>query len=288
MTKWNFLDSNSIDLQLNVIAGSEYDNYKNGVFPNSENRDLNPNNEYTTTFYERQQGVKNDASITYKINSSGQRCDEFKKNHEGKHILFSGCSFTFGESLPYKKNWAGYLYDKLNKAHNLSGYYTVAYPGGGVDVITNNIYKYCDIYGNPDAIFLLIPEASRKILWGNDKYYSIISPYERYPYDVNQGFENAVYSTYHYMHNLEIFCNKLNIKLMWSSWHQEEARLYNNMNFKNYIHIEHDEIIKKANNYKEINSPYYGSARDNCHPGLMFSDGVSSIFLEKINENNIL
>jgi len=284
-----FSNLNDIHQQLTVLSVPEYKNYKNGIIENFEKRALMPNTKYTTTWYERYVGVVDNGEIEYQLNSSGQRCDEFKKIHKGKHILFAGCSITFGEGLPYKKNWAGYLYEKINKNNDLSGYYTIAYPGGGIDIIINNIYKYCDLYGVPDVVVLFAPDSSRKFLWEKDKYYSIVSSNNKEFYsETYGGIENAIYSLYNYIKNLEIFCNKLNIKFVWSSWQEQESLMYKEMDFKNYVYITNNDIINKATNYNDVNSLYYEIARDKAHPGLIFSDGLSNIFLEKINEISIL
>jgi hypothetical protein len=283
-----FSNLNDIHPQLNVIGAPEYENYKNGIIENFKKRSLKSNTKYTTTWYERYVGVIDNNEIEYSLNSSGQRCDEFKKTHEGKHILFAGCSITFGEGLPYKKNWSGYLYKKINKNNNLSGYYTIAYPGGGVDIVINNIYKYCDIYGIPDTIFLFLPESSRRFLWEKDRYYSINSSTNKeFYYETYGGIENAIYFSYNHIKNLEIFCNKLNVKLIWSAWQEQESLMYKEMDFKNYIYITNNDIINKATNYNDVDNPYYKIARDNAHPGILFSDGLSNIFLEKMNEISI-
>lgn len=281
-----FAKLNSIHEQLNVVGISEYEKYKTGNLSDVEGRMLLPNAEYTLSSYEKMQGVEDDGLIHYKLNSDGQRCDEFKKNHKEKHVLFAGCSFTSGEALPYKQNWSGKLHSKIGKT---SGYFTVAYPGGGIDVIINNIFQYCNFYGKPDVIFLLAPESSRKFGWAIDRYYSFISPYSGPNYfDYHRGYQNAIYLAYNAIRNLEIFCKMSGISLIWSTWQGQEAKIYNTMNFENYMHMDQDDIIKSAKNYSESISPYYSMGRDKTHPGLMFSDGVANLFWEKANERNIL
>lgn len=286
----NFFNYSDVQQQLDVIGGPEYRDYKKGILLNKEDRILYPSQHYTLTFYEKGLGIEDDGLISYDINSSGHRCDEFKKEHDKKHALFAGCSFTFGEALPYKQNWAGMLYDKINKNNNFSGYYSLSYGGGGVDVIVDNIYKYCDTYATPDYLFILIPEIGRRYLWHKNKYFSVISPYDQpeYLYDAHQGFENALRYTVSYMKNLEIFCEKLNIKLIWSTWNPEEANVLKDINFKNFLYFQQKDIINKSDNYYDINHKYYRKGRDFSHPGLMFSNGLANIYMEKINEANIL
>lgn len=275
--------------QVNVIGIPQYADYKNGVFPNVEKTYLSAGSSYTLSPYEELLGIEDDGSIVYTLNSSGQRCDEFTKSHSGKHVIFAGCSYTSGESLPYMENWSGRLYNKIKQNNDLSGYYTVAYPGGGIDVIINNIFQYCDIYGTPDIIFMLIPETSRKFSWARDRYYSLISPYNgEYFFDSHGGFENALYYSYNLIKNLEIFCNKMGIKLIWSTWVEKEGDFFKTMNFTNYVHITLNDLKKNLTNYQLISDKYFNMARDNSHPGVGYSDSVSNIFLKEFNEKYIL
>lgn len=56
--------------------------------------------------------------IAYNLNSDNFRSDEFIKKHKNKHILFAGCSNTFGEGVEYEKTWAYRLYkEKIGRAH---------------------------------------------------------------------------------------------------------------------------------------------------------------------------
>ena len=53
--------------------------------------------------------------IAYNLNSDNFRSDEFIKKHKNKHILFAGCSNTFGEGVEYEKTWAYRLYKEISK-----------------------------------------------------------------------------------------------------------------------------------------------------------------------------
>ena len=137
---------------------------KDQFLPNSET-DLSPLEKTIITDKE------NKKDITYKINQYGHRCDNFLNIHNGLHVLFSGCSITFGEGLPLDRTWAYYLYKKIKKENSLSGYYNLSYTGGGIDTIINNLFRYCGQFKNPDIIFILMPNIEREYAWWYDKYY---------------------------------------------------------------------------------------------------------------------
>lgn len=269
--------------QLDIIPFFKYKDFIDGKNINIESK-FKKNTVHTTTVYEEFLNVRDEKDITYIINNNGHRSDNFITDHKNKHVLFSGCSYTFGESLPYMENWSGKLYNKLIKKENLSGYFNLSYPGGGIDIIINNIYKYCNKYGNPNTIFLFLPEASRKMIWHNNKYYSVMSGNNNF-YDLYWGKENAIYDIFHKIKNLENFCKNSGIKLFWSTWSEQDKAYYKLLKFDRYINIEINDIINMSTNYKEIDMPYYRSARDGSHPGKAYSDGLSNIFLKEYNED---
>lgn len=97
----------------------------------------------------------------YKINSMGFRSDEFTDKHDGQHILFAGCSMTFGDGIPLQYLWAHKLYSKIKAEHGASGYFNIASNGASVGVIIENTYKYIKKYGKPDYVFMLLPDLQR-------------------------------------------------------------------------------------------------------------------------------
>lgn len=56
-----------------------------------------------------------DDTVRYYFNSLGFRSDEFIKNHNGKHILFAGCSETEGTGGNLESNWPYMVYSELCK-----------------------------------------------------------------------------------------------------------------------------------------------------------------------------
>jgi hypothetical protein len=99
----------------------------------------------------------------YSLNSHGLRSDEFKKKHSGKHILFAGCSVTFGEGLPLEKTWSKKVYDKISSLEKTSGYFNVAVPGLTTIESIYQIQNYIKKFGTPDIIFFNMPDFEREI-----------------------------------------------------------------------------------------------------------------------------
>lgn len=99
----------------------------------------------------------------FKLNSDNLRSDEFKKEHEGKHILFAGCSITFGDGLPVKYTWPHIVYSTIAQQEKLSGFYNVGRPGASNIWILMQIMKYIELYGIPETIFINFPDPEREI-----------------------------------------------------------------------------------------------------------------------------
>lgn len=90
--------------------------------------------------------------------------DPYTNRHYGLHLLFAGCSVTAGEALvdPRNDTWARKTYIKIAQDNpDIDGYYNVAYSGSTIGEQIDQIFKYCRKYGNPDAIFFLMPNVDR-------------------------------------------------------------------------------------------------------------------------------
>ncbi len=123
-----------------------------------------------------------DVSELYKLNSSSLRSDEFKRGHSGRHILFAGCSVTFGDGIPLEYTWPKMTYNAISKAEPVSGFYNVARPGLTATEIINQIFKYIRLYGNPDTIFICFPDVMREnrmieTLYGEDVTEAMVCDY---------------------------------------------------------------------------------------------------------------
>jgi len=242
-----------------------------------------PHNEYFFTKLEELQNLPKHDSISYKMNNEGHRSEDFFIIESEKSALFCGCSFTFGESLPYMDNWSGRLYNKINKG-DFDGYKSISFLGGSIELIINNVYNYIEKYGKPSNLFILFPEISRSLSYIEDEYFTVVSKNQKdHKY---KTFEDSIFSTYLLIKSLEHYCKESGISLIWSSWDEDSSKIFNELGFFDFIYIEQSSIIKMAKNKNERGNILYNIARDNAHPGLMYSDGVSEIFLKEYNDKS--
>ena len=142
------------NMQPNVIARNVFSKNLDG-WPNLRDAFLNIEYKYPADMWDEY------PEDSFKPNSDNYRCDEFTDKHDGKHILFSGCSVTYGQGLYTSETWSNILYKKISETEKLSGYFNLGTPGRGINDIVASIFKYCDRYGNPDAIFIDLPDTGR-------------------------------------------------------------------------------------------------------------------------------
>lgn len=243
--------------------------------------DLKPNTTHDLCFGEVFRGVLPDEEVKYKINSNGHRCDEFSKNHTGAHALFTGCSNTFGEGLPYLKNWSGRLYEKISKEESLSGYYNLSYLGGSINLIIDNIYKYINTFGAPKYLFCHFPETKRYIKYKEkNTYFNYVN------YDFNSLDKQKFMDGYLAIRSLEEYCKAKGINLFWNTWYPPESNEFLKIkSLKRFVYCDWPEIFAMSNcSNEDKSSKYYAKARDNVHPGYQYSDGVSNIFYERFKD----
>jgi hypothetical protein len=185
--------------------------------------------------------------IDYNLNSKNFRCDEFIKNHDKKHILFAGCSNTFGEGVEYEKTWAYRLYKEICKEELLTGYFNLGVSGASIFEILVNVNRYIREYSMPDAIFLLLPEIERDI---------------RYFKNPEISLTTIISELYN---QLQLLCEKTNTVLISTSWlnideesmSQKIAKEYNkSIDVKtrngNYATMGHYSFLSDINPYNEL------------------------------------
>lgn len=219
-------------------------------------------------------------NMDYTLNNYGHRSSDFVKDHQGFHILFAGCSFTFGEGLPYKENWSGRLYEKMKDLYTLDDYFSLGFLNGVSSNIIYNILLYCKKFGKPDAIFCLLPHSVRKVDFVK-RYFIIDSDYDRRHLELGR-LEVLKSITF-----LEEYCEASGIKLIWSTWNNADAKVYSKLDFKNFVFLEDVDIFMNAKNKEESSDPFYEIGRDGDHPGLKYSDGLSNIFLDSFKEKYV-
>jgi hypothetical protein len=234
------------------------------------------NDTFYRTFGEIERNISETEDISYVTNSCGHRSDEFAKNHDGLHILFAGCSVTFGEGLPYMSNWSGKLHNKISKKIKTSGYFNLSFLGGSTELIISNINKYIINYGAPDIIFMHIPESLRGMFYSGGYQYYISK-------DIKELKKQNLWYAYNMILAIEIICKYANIKLLWTTWDEKDNEFYKAAScLDGFIPTTHADIFISSSNKEEKTYNYYGIGRDNAHPGLKYSDGLSNIFYNEM------
>jgi hypothetical protein len=221
--------------------------------------------------------LKEDGS-KYQDNAHGFRCDEFITNHKGKHILFSGCSYTYGSGLKKEEVWAYKVYDKINKNEGASGYFNLGLGGNNIINSILNIFKYCKKFGNPDIIFINLTSESRFFDYKEDeKQYRIVS------HNVfHDKYHIAKLINYNFYFILEQYCKSNNIQLFSFSWNLYDEHFLNKQknnlvniilkstndsfkdyNFKTFYYINEEYLYNELFLLKEkYDNPFFETARD--------------------------
>jgi len=231
----------------------------------------------------------------YKVNSYTYRCDEFTTNHKGKHVLFSGCSNTYGIGLKKEEVWAYKVYNKINQTEGCSGYFNIGLKANGIVNSILNIFKYCKKFGNPDVIFINLPNQNRFFNFNEDeKQYRII---ENIKVSKNYHIEKLTFYNYYLM--LEQYCNSNNIKLFSFTWdtnkniekvYESVNVVFKNYNFKTFYYINEEEMLNNLFLLKQKdNNKFFDVARDNMHRGTgahtYWSNFIYNKYLEKLKNN---
>lgn len=165
------------------------------------------------------------------INNYGFNSDGFKSNHDGKHILFAGCSYTHGTGVLLEELWAYQVYKNISSEKKCSGFFNIGFPGTSIQEQAFMIIKYIEKFGDPEIIFWLMPPTSR-------------------------GFTNFVHNTLIDMETSQPKNHHLDVKLnnMYTEKTNQENKSYtidiNEMtNYMAYIHIYHYCKTKGINLY---------------------------------------
>ena len=229
--------------------------------------------------------------------------DEFNSDQNHNKVLFAGCSVTAGESLDHEDSWAKKLHTKISKQNDVGGYYNIAASGMSVTECIDQIFRYCNDYGNPKTIFLMLPDPWRDFKYAQD--------------GVVDTLNTLIYRCYFY---LEQYCNSNNIKLITTTWYKDATLIGSEMlpekkekfypgtkdrradwgdqlnknevnildellkNFKSYNIYSEEKMIESIYNYdkakKKQDKKYSLVASDEIHPGTSFHDFWSDFMYE--------
>jgi hypothetical protein len=200
-----------------------------------------------------------------RLNKHKYRSDDFTTEHAGLHILFAGCSNTFGDGLEEHEIWAKRLYDKIHHKENTSGFFNIGAPGLGILAIVFNIYKYIESFGKPNVIFINFP-VSRRFLSFDTTIQKHIYVNIHEPEEISEELWHTIpLIEYQYIFMLERYCKSNNINLIYGTWApRSNFNHYQDLNC--YVNILDDDMVAKY----VIENPddeYAMNARDGNHYG---------------------
>jgi len=165
---------------------------------------------------------REDWPVEYKFNSELFRCDHFKTEHEGVHIVFSGCSVSEGIGIKQEDTWSYRLYKQISENNKVSGYFNLAHAGNGYHQIVGNFLEYVKRYGKPDVFVVLHPNIERQYKFLNEEN---LFSYQVQAQKLNEDRKTTPEEYFtsfaawaKVWENFVQICKTLNVELVWGSW----------------------------------------------------------------------
>ncbi len=197
-----------------------------------------------------------DKSVEYKNNDMFFRSDNFTTNHDGLHILFSGCSESEGVGDNIENAWTNILYNKISKDMKCSGFFNLSRSGWGWSKIITNALIYFETYGYPNVYFILLPNHQRmhKFYRGDDggSFWKHEQLYPKGYYlsrEKNKETKKFISDEKEYNEDFLKFllgwklfnkiCKDNNVKLIFSTWDELDSDNLDNLNmFENFLNMD--------------------------------------------------
>lgn len=234
--------------------------------------------------------------VTYRYNSEWFRCDEFTNKHEGRHVVFTGCSNTEGVGTDIEKTWSHMVYTELSKNNKLSGYFNLAKGGNGWQQTTNNFMTYVKRYGAPELLIINMPNILRNHKWREDLGRWIFE--QKHPYDgpnvvvedeYSPTVENHRQNFPIWVHAWSIFlnyCDAIGTRVLWSTWDMTEA---SNIEVSNLFHNGFFRFGTVDREYIELKRPGLSLKEDDLrvrdgHPGVLVQTYWAENFLFQLRK----
>jgi hypothetical protein len=234
----------------------------------------------------------------FHINKDMFRSNEFSRDHNGKHVLFSGCSVTYGVGLYTTETWSYKIYEKIKEQEPVSGYFNLGKPGTSVMDIVSNVFKYIGLYGAPDVIFLDLPDLNRHYSIRDDTKDFIQGTIQEIEDKTFNGFFHGMYRgrpnlrnqevriyVYQYILMLEQYCKDMGIELYIFSYVDGTNDFLKRTDIESMKYLNNQDIVEQIYNYAEDNKDsideYFLTARDEQHHGWGYHDIWADIMFKE-------
>jgi hypothetical protein len=245
------------------------------------------------------EGYDLNKDFTYTVNSNNFRNEHFSKLSEKEYnVLALGCSYAFGSGLPEEFSWPRILESYIKNKKENTKVINLGSPGLGVDSLINNLISFISKYGIPDAIFALLPDMNRHVIFHpRDNSFIQYAPTTKNiedkksdPYIFSKvrsyAFEDRIYSSVNQIRMLEELCKAYGIKLFWNSWSGEDQEVYSDLEFNNFCPFYDYSLIEEEvySTIPEKFKKYWKRARDVNHPGIDLMSHVAKMFVTRWSE----
>jgi hypothetical protein len=291
-----------------------FDTIKRVLDPNivdcAESNRFVPNNQYSyhpdereedgyiyTQWASHQERDNGGPYFEYRYNRDGFRSQHFENfNPADLNIVYSGCSWTYGDGLPDEYVWRSVLENKIKEKfpdRNVQGY-NVGTGGASIHLIFKNVMSFIRKNDDIDYLFILFPGFDRQLVFDpSGDYFDgyaktvFMSPDE--PNFEKPFVKNFVLSYVHEEHMymylpmiraIEDICKLKGIKLFWSSWIPSDKKIYEKYEFDNYCDMPAWKFLSQRP--KTTDNQYMEIARDGAHPGLNYMTEIANTFFKAL------
>jgi hypothetical protein len=262
-TVFGIVCGNNIEVDISKLKGNEFLETTYSSIPEKERSEI-AIRDNLTQFKEK--------DVTYRVNRLGIRTSGIDLVKDYVHTLMLGCSFTFGEGLPYKMTWP-YL---ISKKYSCS-FENLGFPGAAISRIARILTTILPIK-KPKRVIVLFPSHGRQELFttittplpGDNSSFDTINYSPGYPHSVSSyqkiclDYEQSLSShidlvdMYKNFHIIKLLADNLGIELIVSSWdHYVHEKLYDVF----------DESQIAAHFHYLAQDKKNDKARDGMHPG---------------------
>lgn len=228
--------------------------------------------------------------INYELcNSLGYRSDEFTKEHNGKHVLFAGCSNSYGMSVGnLKDTWTWQVFEYLSQKEKMSGYYNLASCGASPAGIISRVFRYIQEYGMPELIIIIFPDLHRSLRPSGETSFGDVQGYGQ---NSSADYQHILYFHEQYK-MLEYMCKVQGSRLITTTYdtpftHNIMKSFNSNSYFYFDLPLSDVQYVERGRRLMEINvdEGLELLGDDGIHPGPAWQKLAAEIIIGKIVYN---